>query len=152
MDALGSWKALRELLLDQPKEGHRAARLESAEITNEWFAEHFELGNVPALISGVSRSWIADSGRWSIESFLARFGVENMRFRDDVFQTLQLDKYYEYMKASSDDSPFGVYDSLFGHVFPTNELIEEYSPPHISSPRTSLSSTHKLDLLSGGFL
>ncbi len=83
---------------------------------------------MPVCVCGATTEW-GGHGKWTIESFVERFGDFQWRFSDTHGAMMELNTYYEYINNQEDDSPLGIYDSLFGHDEPTNELLDEYSVP-----------------------
>ena len=68
--------------------------------------------------------------RWSFEDLRRRFGDRGWRVSDTHGAILTLNEYQRYLETTSDDSPIGLYDSMFvAEGGPEAALAEEYGIP-----------------------
>lgn len=106
------------------------------------FAIDYEQRNVPAKILGATKHWAAmptqDTGGWTFEHFVLRFGNVAWRFSDVHGEMMTLSTYNKYIstvEGQTDDSPLAIYDAEFGDEdSPTSILLGEYEVPTCFSP------------------
>ncbi|KAL3822961.1 hypothetical protein ACHAXA_011676 [Cyclostephanos tholiformis] len=77
-------------------------------------------------------------GGWTFGNLLSRYGDVAFRFSDSHGEMLPLSTYARYMinpEGTSDDSPLGIYDSMFGDLAsPTRDMVHEYHVPRCFGP------------------
>ena len=68
--------------------------------------------------------------RWSFEDLRQRFGDRGWRVSDTHGAILTLNEYQRYLETTTDDSPIGLYDSMFvAEGGPEASLAQEYGIP-----------------------
>jgi hypothetical protein len=93
------------------------------------FVRAFEGRNVPAVIDGCTASWPA-AREWTFHALRQRFPHTFFRVSDTHGAVLTLEEYWQYVSTTTDDCPFGLYDSQFGAADDDRQaMVREYAVP-----------------------
>ena len=104
--------------------------------TRQLFVDAAENPNVPVVMRNLTAKWKAAApaasgepgSRWAFQNMRERFPDSFFRVSDTHGAVVTLDEYAQYAESTTDDCPFGLYDSQFGDD-ERHDLVGEYHVP-----------------------
>ena len=108
-------------------------RIHASDLSESEFAEAYERGSRPVVVSGLTSEWPAvRDRRWSLEALLAAHGQDRFKVGEDddgYAVYVKLKHFARYCLETRDDSPLYVFDSSFAEREATRSLRNDYALP-----------------------